>query len=328
MTTRVLHTVAEVSEKIRAGRKLLLAGDERLLGQLPAGDWIGGTIPYFMAENGGVFAQDRIFVTELPSYIRDVEITTYDSRGIHKIYAEAPAHGFSVVIIPASSPTHLEFALKAPSFQKFASQPVVGWISGVFLNDLGKVTPKVFSGKGAKMLEKEAVVMRVTLPKDKISEIGILNIFEQSEGDTITFPEDGFGAHEALVNGKKVNFAEYVREKKWDTKLPLVADYYGAMINISFQAVEDREVKFYAPVFKGVSYRQAMPFTDYVKRFTSQMPEGTDKISFSCNCILNYLYSELEGKKTADITGPITFGEVAYQLLNQTMVYLTINDAH
>lgn len=27
-----------------------------------------------------------------------------------------------------------------------------------------------------------------------------------------------------------------------------------------------------------------------------------------------------------DITGPITFGEVAYQLLNQTMVYLTITE--
>ena len=47
---------------------------------------------------------------------------------------------------------------------------------------------------------------------------------------------------------------------------------------------------------------------------------------FSCNCILNYLYSELEGKKTGGITGPITFGEIAYQLLNQTMVYLTIED--
>jgi hypothetical protein len=57
------------------------------------------------------------------------------------------------------------------------------------------------------------------------------------------------------------------------------------------------------------------------------MPEGLGhQIIFSCNCILNYLYSGLKGKKTAGITGPATFGEIAYQLLNQTMVYLRIID--
>ena len=49
-------------------------------------------------------------------------------------------------------------------------------------------------------------------------------------------------------------------------------------------------------------------------------------IVLSCNCILNHLCSELEGKKTGEITGPVTFGEVAYQLFNQTMVYLTVSD--
>jgi hypothetical protein len=34
----------------------------------------------------------------------------------------------------------------------------------------------------------------------------------------------------------------------------------------------------------------------------------------------------LDGKKTGEITGPVTFGEVAYQLFNQTMVYLTVSD--
>lgn len=34
----------------------------------------------------------------------------------------------------------------------------------------------------------------------------------------------------------------------------------------------------------------------------------------------------LEGKKTGDVTGPVTFGEIAYQLLNQTLVYLNIID--
>jgi hypothetical protein len=56
------------------------------------------------------------------------------------------------------------------------------------------------------------------------------------------------------------------------------------------------------------------------------MQADESEIVFLCNCILNYLYSELEGKKTGEMSSPMTFGEVAYQLLNQTMVYLTISD--
>ncbi len=46
----------------------------------------------------------------------------------------------------------------------------------------------------------------------------------------------------------------------------------------------------------------------------------------SCNCILNYQYGELEGRKIPPFTGPVTFGEVAYQLLNQTLVYVEITE--
>lgn len=38
------------------------------------------------------------------------------------------------------------------------------------------------------------------------------------------------------------------------------------------------------------------------------------------------LYGGLEGRKTGHITGPITFGEIAHQLLNQTMVRLYLRD--
>jgi hypothetical protein len=108
--------------------------------------------------------------------------------------------------------------------------------------------------------------------------------------------------------------------------LPLVADYCGSMVNVSFQAVDEKAktVALYAPVFKGVEYRIAEPVSDYVREFSARIPEGSLQPVFSCNCILNYLYSELEGKKTGSITGPITFGEIAYQLLNQTLIYLEI----
>lgn len=44
----------------------LLAGDENVLSQLPKGNWIAGTIPYFMAETGGEINQNKIFVTKVP----------------------------------------------------------------------------------------------------------------------------------------------------------------------------------------------------------------------------------------------------------------------
>jgi len=175
-------------------------------------------------------------------------------------------------------------------------------------------------------------VLQAQLPPGKVAEIGIINLFEQGDGDILSFGSDGFSAKDVLVNGEKRNFAAYIMKNKLDTKLPLVADYYGAMVNISFQDVDEVEgqVKFYAPVFTGIRYKHARPVADYVKVFNDRLGrEGaidSTRVAFSCNCILNYLYSELEGKKTDPFVGPVTFGEIAYQLLNQTLVYLEIMD--
>ena len=324
-----MHTVAAVKEKISQGQKLLLAGDERLLRQLPAGNWIGGSIPYFMAEQGGLSTQEKIHVTELPESVSDILIKTYNKDTIASVYTDAAKNSFSIIILPAWCPTHLEFALHAPGYQDFAIRPLVGWISGVHLNDVGKLSPKAFSGPTHTVLEDGAVVMHATLPPTQAADVGILNIFEQSSGDTIMFQQDGFSAREVLINGVKTNLADYIAAKHLDIRLPLVADYYGAMVNVSFLNVDPvkQEVQFYAPVFAGLPYKHAKPIENYVQQFTSRVPTKLSRqIVFSCNCILNYLYSELEGKQTGGITGPITFGEVAYQLLNQTLVYLAIHD--
>jgi hypothetical protein len=325
---QVLFTLTEVKSKIEQGQVLLLAGDEESLRQLPAGNWIGGTIPYFMGETGGISSREKIYVTEIPDYVASLEIKVYDEKNIQNIYKDIPENGFGVVILPALSGIHLGFALNAPAYEEFAIKPLIGWISGVHLTDLGKETPKVFDGKHLRAMEDQAVALQVKLESGKIADIGILNIFEQGAGDTITFAKDGFSTTDAYINGEKCNFADYISANNFSTKLPLVADYYGVPVNISFQSVdiEKHEVVFYAPVFSGIRYRLAKPINDYVTEFVSRIPTNTADIVFSCNCILNYLYSELEGKKTGEITGPITFGEVAYQLLNQTMVYLTVSD--
>ncbi|HTP26763.1 MAG TPA: hypothetical protein VMK12_14065, partial [Anaeromyxobacteraceae bacterium] len=317
-----LYTIDEVTAMIGSGEGLLLAADEPLLRKLPKGKWIAGTIPYFMTLAGGMVDRQRIFVHRLPEGLACQAIRRYGEGDISKVYADLPPDSFGVIIAPASSPVHLAYALNAPTYPMFARRPLIGWIAGVHLSELGSRTAKVFDGTTGEAMEQQAVVMHVSLPKGKSAQLGIINIFRQGTGPAITFPTSGFSAREVDIDGTKRNLAEYIRDNKIDTRLPLVADYCGIDINVSFQSVDaDKgEVKFYAPVFSSVPYHHAKPVGDYVAEFVSKVPKNANgRIAFSCNCILNYLHSGLEGRKTGDIACPITFGEVAYQLLNQTL---------
>jgi Family of unknown function (DUF6976) len=328
---RHLLEVDEVASLIRSGEMLLLAGDESRLRLLPPGRWIAGTIPYFMGEEGGVVERRRIFVQRLPPGFGHLSIRRYDEGGIARVYADLPPNAMGVIIMPGGTPVHLAFALNAPRYDRFAMAPLFGWIAGVHLSEVGTATPLVFDGSTGEALDRHAIVMQVAIAPGKVVELAILNIFEAGEGPDITFPTTGFTASRAEVDGRPVAFAEYVREAGLDTRLPLVADYHGARINVSFQSVDPvrGEVRFYAPVFAGVPYRHARPIPDYVDAFVSALPAavGRERIALSCNCILNYLHSSLEGRRTGQVVGPFTFGEIAYQLLNQTMVYLTVLDA-
>jgi hypothetical protein len=78
----------QVAEKINAGQKLILAGDEALLKKLPSGDWIGGTIPYYMARSGGGKSSNLIHVTELPKCAVGARTQVYPPHKVHDIYAE------------------------------------------------------------------------------------------------------------------------------------------------------------------------------------------------------------------------------------------------
>src|SRR6266542_6263715 len=172
-----LYDLIEVKAKITHGEKLLLAGDESLLKLLPAGNWIGGSIPYFMTEQGGLSTRQKIYVTELPETVTEISIKVYDVSNLASIYTDAPQNGFSVIIMPGSSKTHLEFALHAPQYDDFGHSPLIGWIAGVHLDDLTNVTPKIFNGQTQAMLEDAAVVVHVSLPKFQVAEINYINIF-------------------------------------------------------------------------------------------------------------------------------------------------------
>jgi class 3 adenylate cyclase len=328
-----LVSVADFQAELeKAPEKLFaVAGDERLLARLPRGNWVGGTSPYLMTdENGGLTTRDSVMVQELLTDERaSPSISVYDKQTIARITADAPTNGYTFLMIPAFSDVHFVYGKEAPTFKDIFGHPIVGWISGIHLNDLGKEKPKVFNGKTGEVFADKALACHVPLPSGKTAEVEIVNIFERSEGPDLRFETDGFGpVTDCWIDGKKTNFARWLTDDKVDTQLPLIADYSGALINVSIQGVDTEAgtVSLYAPVFKDRTYRLAKPMPDYVQGFKSATARPTQDLAFACNCILNYLYGKLDGARVG-LPGPFTFGEIGYVLLNQTMVYCDVVDA-
>jgi uncharacterized protein DUF6976 len=325
MGNAMLYSMSEVRDKIDSGSYLLLAGSEQVLRQLPRGNWIGGTTTHFITEEGVVSSESQVFVTQVPEAV-NVKVEEYSAENLSLLGKDGPGNGFTFIIIPAGSPTLIAYAQDAPSYEEIYERPVVGWVSGVHPSGMGKESPKVFNGISGSASSLHALVMHVDLPQSNIAELGVINVFRPGSGDRFAFPTAGFSAQECLVNGKPVNFARYLAQGKHDYRLPLTADYNGTVINVSLQTVDvvNDTVKFYAPVFPGVEYRIAEPVADHSDAFRSEIPPR-GAATFSCSCILNYLYGALEGKQTG-LIGPITFGEIAHQLMNQTAVNLVVRD--
>ncbi len=315
---------------IERGDYLVIAGDEDVLKDLPSGNWIAGTIPYFMTTEGGKVDRELIYVTSITGFKNNFpRLTLYDSNTISRIAKEAPEHGFTLLILPALTEVHMAYAQGAPNFERMFFTPIMGWISGLHLDDLGSRSPKVGIGTAGGVLDNSrAAAIHVPLPEHQQANINIINLFAQGKGPALRFPADGFEAANCTVDGMQTNLATYIKENNIDTKMPLVADYSGISVNVSIQEVLEDKVKLYAPVFADLEYRFASPVVDYVSEFeTAMRATGKSDVAYCCNCILNFLYSELEGKKTGNLTGPMTFGEVAYQLVNQTLVYLSLEES-
>lgn len=327
MAMQGLFGFDEVAALIGAGRALLLAGDESLLSRLPAGRWVGGTTALFMTAQGGVADRTRLFVTDVTDDITSVEIRSLSADELPQIGGYYPDNGFAFLILPGFSDIHGTYAREVQDYEGVFDLPLVGWVSGVAVEDIGKVQPKVFAGSGAGATDRAALFI-ATLPDHCEAYVDIVNVFRQGGGDTVEFAEEGFSVTDGCrINGREANLAAYIADHNIDTRLPLVADYNGVMVNASIRAAdaETGKVDFYAPVFRNTAYRFAEPVDDYIARFNQVFARDYEEnVVFSCNCVLNYLYAALDGKKTGCITGPVTFGEIAYILMNQTIVYLSI----
>ena len=320
-----LQSVEEVTQLIEEGRILSLAGDERILSKLPKGQWVAGTTPYFMDEQQGKFEQDAIYVDDLSTFAEEHKIKVYTPDTIASITQDRFDNGFTFLVIPAFSKIHSDYALHAADYDNIYDVPLLGWVTGIDLNS--KDTPKIYNGITGESSSDQAVALHIRIPDKKMAQLEILNIHSQDPNSpVIEFEENSFSATDCLINGEKHNFAQYISDNDIDTKPPITCDYSGAVINVCVKEVnvDKGQVDFYAPVFKGRQYK-ATPMANYAEEFAKSLPKSSQNMAFSCNCILNFLYGELEGKN-AGFPGPITFGEIGYRLLNQTMTYLEIVD--
>jgi len=77
-----LQSIPEVQAAIAAGESLFLAGSREALSQLPAGNWVGGTICYFMTDEGGVVSEDRIFVNKIPACALEAKAADYGAGNL------------------------------------------------------------------------------------------------------------------------------------------------------------------------------------------------------------------------------------------------------
>ncbi len=321
----MLKSYAETVKMISASvLPLHIAGSEAMLRKLPKGMWVGGSTEYFITDEGGIISGDKLFVTEFPY---NFKAKTYDMKEIENVAADAYDNGFSILIVPFDSAVHKEYAQNAANYQDMFMKNITGWISGVNLGVKGQ-TPIAVNGLVGGIYANKAVALHLEAPKNKTVSMNIINILSQDEkSPLIEFDEEGFVVKYCFVDGKKTSLADYIGENSIDTKFPLVGDYSGSGVNISFKTIDNGAVSFYAPVFRGIKYRMAKSISSYSKEFNERISRlGNTKSVFSCNCILNFLYGGLEGKKLEAFAGPVTFGEIAYQLVNQTLVYVTVED--
>lgn len=321
-------TISKAAALIKLGLPLSLAGTEAALDQLPAGNWIAGTIPYFMLTEGGVIVNDeRVFVNQLAP-AGQVRFGCYRANELESVTRNTPDNGYAIAIIPAGSRCHQAFAENAADLPEAFLKPTAGWIAGVHLSDLGNATAKVYFGPDASKHADRIVVAHVAVPAGRTISVETVNIFEPGDGDVLCFDRIGFEVGECTVNGTPENLADYLTRMGLDDgKLPLVGDYAGAHVNVSIQSVDvpDRRTTLYAPVFPGIDYRIARPVGDYAAEFQRRLgAQDQQGATFACNCILNFVFGELEGKAIGGVAGPVTFGEIAYQLLNQTAVLVRV----
>lgn len=316
----------QVIELIRRDRILILAGSLDLFKKFPKGNWIAGTTPYFMTSEGGMKNLEKIFTVDVTDIVKECVVKNYNIGNVEDIPKDYSDNGFSFLIMPAFSLIHKHYAENCYGINGIFNAPLIGWVSGFDLDTKQDTKGTVINGQSLICGSDEIVVMHMSLKDEFVVDAGMINLFQPGNGDIITFPEKGFKIKNCLINNELKSMAKYIHENVFDISLPLVTHFKHKKINVSIKEVNLIEdyVEFYAPVFLGKEYQFASPVGFYDLEFEDEANKLQINNSISCNCVLNYLYANLEGKKTAEFCGPVTFGEIFNVLLNQTLVYVDI----
>jgi hypothetical protein len=323
-----LYTIEEAIKLVEQERILIIAADDSLLQKLPDGKWIGGSNPYMLGEDGGKYSVDQLFIKDFTEVATDMNIKTYDETDIKNITTDGYENGLIIAILPSFSPVHYEFGLRAPSFENQFVNPLLGWVSG---DTPEKTLPGVASTYvGNKRYNDRAVVLHIELPENKVGRIEIVSVLNPDpKSDELVFDQDGWKNTMVKVNGEERDLYEYFESVNHVYSLPLMANYSGAKINIGFiKDEENKRALFCAPVYKDTVYKVVTNKTDNYEKefFDSFVKDKNANIEYSISCIYNYFNFELEGKPLGKTCATFTWGEIAYQLLNITHVYLVIED--
>lgn len=323
-----LVTPEEANVLIARGCVLHIAGVEAALKQLNRGRWIGGTTPYMLTRDGGVVERHKVFVTELPVHPDAITTRFVDIGNIPAISTEAPRNGFSLVIVPAMSEIHTIYSLTSANIPGIRDIALLGWVSGVHVEERRQYTPKVFDGISGDVADDCIVVMHAALPPHKEAKVGIVNLVTPGDGDTLEFDAPGFSVRECAINGHRDDFFAYAVRRKLGVHCPLVTELNGEYIAVGIKLIdaETRAVQLYAPVMRDHVYRLAAAPPDYRGALIRVADAMDVKPVLSVNCVRNFTAGGLEGRHYNPLPGPAVFGEIAHVLMNQTLVHLTIRD--
>jgi len=309
----MIGTIEKVKELLLQPHPLMIAGTKKTLEQLPAGNWIGGTIPFLVDQSGKRLPEDQLEITRIAGSVSKAIIKVYDLDNIHQIRHEGFKNGFSMMIVPAESRIHHSFAMNSSVYPAADKNILLGWVAG-YQEDQENQAYVIFGPK-KKFLTDQAVSIHYKLREGFIPKVEKQNCFVPSDGPDLKFPQSGFSTDKIEVQGKSMKIKDFLKQYDIDYRFPLIR-LEERESNVSLKKLEGDRLHFYAPIFKNQRYRWSRLASE------KKEPTITDPV-FSCNCILNHIENSVT---LCDhrIPGPVTFGEISENLLNQTSLLFHI----
>ncbi len=323
-----LYTKDQVIEFIKQGRIMHLCGNEDTLKGLPKGNWVAGMSPYFM-DGVGKICNDKIYVDDFSFIAEECEVATFDKTDIAEIASRNKyGNGFIFIVLPINSEVYFTFANHSLEYEHIYDNPVVGYVSAVRLEEYGKKQPKVAIGSDGILHDAKAAVMYVKVANRLRVRAEIMNFDTIDYASApLKFPKPGFDQCDCLINGEPGKIGKHLERIKQETgHYPqLITSQNGALVNrdIKYVNAETGEASFFAPIYTEDTYHCVKPNNDYLATFNRRLGRKTDVIA-CVSCTSYFMQGDFEYRHI-DFNGVYTFGEIAYQLLNKTIVTLEVD---